>query len=301
MEYKQYPHALDPCRQHAFSGTAVDPNATPPTADPLDNDTYLVEDGSGTVVGLWKYDPTAGAWREIETGGASGPVTTTSLTPQVYQGAAYVSAQAHAAANVADLLLLSDGTRIETGKVTWPAHGLTVGAYYFLDQAAAGGYTEVVPSAGLSQRLFFVEDANTIHVDVEPAEDLSMALVVPKAKYVGVTTGDPVVQIGNFRVRFQNSSTDLQISTVAGSETIKYYTTGFYNGGRVGGHVVYNKTITTAWTTFGDPGAIFFAEMHEAVFTPLNVVDQRAFRFRYTGWDVNSANPRKIIMELEQI
>lgn len=69
MEIKLFPHALDPCREHVFAGVATDPNVTPPTTDPVDNDTYLVEDGSGNVIGLWKYDASAGVWREIKVGG----------------------------------------------------------------------------------------------------------------------------------------------------------------------------------------------------------------------------------------
>ena len=105
--------------------------------------------------------------------GGSSTTTTTSLVPQVYQGAGYIAAQANLVPNVADTILLSDGTRMETGKVIWTGHGLTVGAYYWLDQAGPGGYTAMEPTSGLVQQLFFVEDADTIHIDVEHAHDAS--------------------------------------------------------------------------------------------------------------------------------
>lgn len=85
----------------------------------------------------------------------------------VYDGSAYVPAQADAAANCADLVLLSDGSRIESGEVTWTAHGLQVGFYYFLSQTVPGSITPTPPESGLVQRVLFVEDANTVHVSVK--------------------------------------------------------------------------------------------------------------------------------------
>ena len=98
-----------------------------------------------------------------------GEKISSSLTPQVFSGSAFVAAQANAPASVADVVLLSTGERIKQGHVVWRAHGLTVGSHYFLSQTAAGGYTATAPTVGLSQRLFFVLDANTILVDVQPA------------------------------------------------------------------------------------------------------------------------------------
>ena len=100
-------------------------------------------------------------------GGDAEAAVTTSLVPQVGQVGGHVSAQADTEANLADILLLSDGTRMESGQVTWTGHGLAVRNYYWLDQSAPGGYTNVKPTTGLIQRLFYVEDADTIHIDVE--------------------------------------------------------------------------------------------------------------------------------------
>lgn len=127
----------------------------------------LYLDNSKVPNPAFRWDGTA----YVQVGGG-GTLSTTSLNPQVYQGASFVSAQANAVANVADLIVLGDGVRVDSGMVKWPGHGLTVGAYYYLDQSAPGSYTATVPVVGLSQRLFFVEDADTIHIDVEPAEDL---------------------------------------------------------------------------------------------------------------------------------
>lgn len=93
--------------------------------------------------------------------------TTTSITPVVYDGTGYVPAQADAEENLADLIELSDGTRLHDGKLVWENHGLEVGQWYYLSQDAAGGYTVGHEPTGWAQQLFFVEDANTIHVDIE--------------------------------------------------------------------------------------------------------------------------------------
>lgn len=59
----------DACAQHVFSGPDEDPNATPPTSTPADNDSYLVEDPvTGEVKALWKYDASESVWKEIKTG-----------------------------------------------------------------------------------------------------------------------------------------------------------------------------------------------------------------------------------------
>lgn len=100
------------------------------------------------------------------TAGDTTPVTT-SITPVVYDGSAFVNAQADADTNLADLVQLSDGSFLHDGKVTWTGHGLTVGSWYYLSQTAAGGYVTPAPTTGWVQQLFFVEDADTIHVDIE--------------------------------------------------------------------------------------------------------------------------------------
>ena len=102
--------------------------------------------------------------------GPSGSIKiTTSLTPVVYTAGSYVLAQADATANTCDMVQLSDGTRLDSGVVYWPSHSLTIGSYYYLDQAVAGAMTDTIPSSGIIQRLLFVEDAARIHINVEAA------------------------------------------------------------------------------------------------------------------------------------
>ena len=131
-----------------------------------------------------------------------GEKISSSLTPQVFSGSAFVAAQANAPASVADVVLLSTGERITQGHVVWRAHGLTVGSYYFLSQTTAGGYTATAPTAGLSQRLFFVLDANTILVDVQP---------VVVGQPAGATLKVQVFHAGEI---FASASTDFTIAAL---------------------------------------------------------------------------------------
>jgi hypothetical protein len=96
--------------------------------------------------------------------------TTTSLTPVFYSSGAFVDAENDVSS--ADLIELSDGTYQRTGKISWTTHGLTVGKWYYVD-ATAGNYTSTKPTSNSAQRLFFVEVANTIHIDVEEATAFS--------------------------------------------------------------------------------------------------------------------------------
>lgn len=80
--------------------------------------------------------------------------------------AQFLPAQADIPENTAHVMMLSDGTYINSGKVTWPDHGLDTKVWYFLSQNVAGSYITPGPETGIIQKLFFVEDENTIHVNV---------------------------------------------------------------------------------------------------------------------------------------
>lgn len=129
---------------------------------------FVTSDGTsaGEVLEQWIWDKQSSTWVLRPTP----EIRTTSLTPVVYDGSAYVDAQANVEAGAADLMRLSDGTYIHDGKIEWPGHGYEVGKWYYLSQTTAGAVVTPEPTTGWSQQLFFVEDADTIHVDIEPAE-----------------------------------------------------------------------------------------------------------------------------------
>ena len=167
-------------------GTTAPTSTTGYTA----GDEYFVTSNgtsTGTITAQYIFNGTTWTLRPTPTA----QLTTTSIVPKVYQSGAYVNAQANIEANVADLIQLSDGSRIHDGEVTWTGHGLTVGAWYYLDQSAPGGYTTTRPTSGLVQQLFFVEDANTIHVDIEEAWTVGGTSSETFAKTVYVNTTSP--------------------------------------------------------------------------------------------------------------
>lgn len=95
-----------------------------------------------------------------------GRQSTTSVTPQYYDGLSWEAARADNIEFSATSILLSSGKRVSLGRVYWPAHGLTIGAQYRL--SPTGGYTETKSTTGshTDQSLFTVIDENTIFVDV---------------------------------------------------------------------------------------------------------------------------------------
>lgn len=96
-------------------------------------------------------------------------ISTTSIVPRTWAGTSVSGAVASAEATTANALELSDGSFVATGRLNWNAHGLTIGAYYYTSQTTAGAVTDLQPTTGWVQRLFFVADANTLLVNVQEA------------------------------------------------------------------------------------------------------------------------------------
>lgn len=130
----------------------VTENLTIPTGNPQ-NGKVLTSDASGNAT-----------WQDLP----SVAPETTLLQPKVYATSSYVDAIANTNDNVADAFLLSDGTYLNSGRITFTGHPYTVGSWYYLDQSSAGAVTSTKPTTGLVQQLFFVEDANTLLVNIEP-------------------------------------------------------------------------------------------------------------------------------------
>jgi hypothetical protein len=138
-----------------------------PSAAGIKGDVYYkTTDGTsnGSVLETYHYDGTS--WVLVS---RNEYTKITSLVPKVYQGSGYVNARANVISNVADAFLLSDGTYLNSGRIVIPAHGYTVGNWYYLSQTTAGAVTDTYPTSGIVQQLFFVEDASTLLVNIEQA------------------------------------------------------------------------------------------------------------------------------------
>ena len=109
--------------------------------------------------------------------------TTTSLTTQFYSGATWTSAQSDEVVNIATVMLLSGGERVSQAVVTHTAHGYNIGEYYYLT-AVAGVYTNIKPTTGISQKLFFVLDVDTLLIDIQPWEYVDKAFYSTAVKAI---------------------------------------------------------------------------------------------------------------------
>jgi hypothetical protein len=86
-----------------------------------------------------------------------------------HNGTSFVKAQSDSSATLAYYVVIqvidagtfvaADMTRVEV-----PAHGFTIGQFYWLSDSVAGQATNVEPSSGFSNPLFYVEDANTLQI-----------------------------------------------------------------------------------------------------------------------------------------
>lgn len=94
-----------------------------------------------------------------------------------HNGTNWVLAQADDAATLAEYVVteVPDVNNFVAGKfgsVTITAHGLTVGEHYFLSDLTAGAGTITEPSQ-FSSPLYYVEDANTLHIEVYRPSDVT--------------------------------------------------------------------------------------------------------------------------------
>ena len=84
----------------------------------------------------------------------------------------YSNAIANTELTCADALKTNQGELLFTGAYNVPAHGYSIGNYYFLSQTVAGAITTTRPTSGYCQDLFFVLDAETLLVNVRQAYNL---------------------------------------------------------------------------------------------------------------------------------
>lgn len=85
-----------------------------------------------------------------------------------HNGATWVKAQANDADTLAyfvivEVIDVDNFIAADFGRIEVPAHGYTIGNFYFLSDSVAGQATNVEPSS-FSNPLFYVEDANTLQV-----------------------------------------------------------------------------------------------------------------------------------------
>lgn len=99
------------------------------------------------------------------------------LEPIYHNGTSWLKAQANDVETLAEYVV-TEVTDVDNfiankfGEVTVTAHGKTVGEHYFLSELVAG-FTQVTEPSNFSSPVFYVEDANTIHIEVYRPSDIS--------------------------------------------------------------------------------------------------------------------------------
>lgn len=94
-----------------------------------------------------------------------------------HNGTAWVKAQADDADTLAEYVVtkvadVDNFTATKFGEVEVLAHGLTVGEHYFLSDVSAGLATATEPDS-FSSPVFYVEDINTLHIEVYRPSDIT--------------------------------------------------------------------------------------------------------------------------------
>jgi hypothetical protein len=137
-------------------------------------------------------------------------ISSTSLLAQTYSATGYVAAKTDAITNVADVIKLSNGQYITHGIVTLLNHGYSIGHYYYLSDT--GTFTRS-SSGTIVQRLFFVLDANTLLIDVQPAQAPTVNLKKQPTKHSAV----------NSLAAGSHTQFLVQFSTATGWTKVTYY------------------------------------------------------------------------------
>jgi hypothetical protein len=114
------------------------------------------------------------------------------------------------------------------------------------------------------------------------------------AKYIGADAGSPTVQYNNFRIRYNQATLNVEIATVAGTETIGAFCESQFGGALFNVNQVYN--VTTTFQVFGDPGVIDGAERRSYRFGPTSLTDSRHYDF-----EMQHITATKIAMKIQEL
>lgn len=129
---------------------------------------------------------------------------------------------------------------------------------------------------------------------VTPIQPPATAVSQTSAKYVGSAAGvGASVVLGNFIIRNNATTTNIEIATVTGTESIAIYSMVLWANAQF--DTATPMTLTTAFQILGDPGTIPGQEMRRVTFGPAAVGDPRMFELT-----ILYLNAAKIAMKLEQ-
>ena len=262
---------------------AVTYGTAAPTATAIAGDRYFrTIDGTRTTEILEEYIHDGTGWMLLPQNREN---YITALRPMYYTAGAWADAQANNIATVADAVRVTyaDGKTeyLKYGKFTWPSHGLTVGANYWLDKTAAGNITSVTPLSGeIDQAILFVIDSDTVEVKVEQATNpVATTTAAGSMVQMFVNRGVPVT-MDNVRVQINPAGSTLQIAAVSGSFNARGSTSVEYSTTNVNVlHIVKNAmTVSTVWQSVDGIGYSISAAGGKQVFDFIDITNLRRYR-----------------------
>lgn len=141
-----------------------------------------------------------------------------------HDGANWVKGQANDADTLAYYVVIEvsdvdNFTASDSGRIEALAHGFTIGDYYFLSDSVAGQPTNVEPTSGYSNPLFFVEDANTLQIKCLRPTGIDTTNLGDLAD-VGVGTAVSGEFLKFNGTTWQNSRVTEQVISLVAAETI---------------------------------------------------------------------------------
>ena len=126
---------------------------------------------------IFYYDDTTSSWIANQASGGSGGTSFdqiqaghgfTMFTPIYHDGSTWQKAQANASNTLATYVVTEYSTNAFTatkfGVIEAPAHGLTIGEFYYVSGATAGAITSTEPIFGYSNPVLYVQDATNVHI-----------------------------------------------------------------------------------------------------------------------------------------
>jgi len=141
---------------------------------------YVTDSGNETGEILEVYAWIGDRWAQYPASATTPEVEgLVAIVPVVYNGSAFIPAQADSPQNLADLVELPDGTRYHDGKITWENHGLQIGKWYYLSQTIPGALVAGLPADGWAQQILFVETESIVHLDIEQGFEVFVTATAP--------------------------------------------------------------------------------------------------------------------------
>ena len=176
-----------------------------------------------------------------------------------HNGTLFVKAQADAETTLAYQVVIevSDSDNFiaaDIGRVEVPTHGFTVGEYYFLSDATPGLPVTTEPSTGFSNPLFYVEDANILHIKCLRPTTIGAGISIDDLSDVSAaapTDGQALVYVdANSRYEAQDVATQVELDAQAALLTAHEAETATHGVTEIVGtseaQDLSNKTITDA-------------------------------------------------------